>query len=518
MSYQMPTGTRRERRQVVGRFRGGKLNPVMSVPIEPNEGGILSQSVFMELDPVAGRMVTPPSVQLISVFVPMQALDAIKDPTGLYSGLTDVVRQKMVSGNPVHPLEAETEISKRCEVVPISIGGQKRVSEVTRLAHNCAVNHLRLRKYHLAPRVLHTNATVTPALIGDTVLDLMNGVLDPEDRINGAVQLSLPTMMLPVVRADGTAPMQGNLTHNSWNTVAGAQPASGDLAFNQNGTAGAVYLARNTFARLNGTTAGNVSLDDFFNAQKADRLAREMSTILKENPEYGAEAILYWAHGLSVENGITPWVISEQTQLLGVNLVGAMDTNGVQQEIMRSDMATTMRFTVPIPRTELGGQIVTFAVLKPDETLSGQPHPILSAPWGGRNFVSAEMALDPVPVRVRDMDTNATSVNENNVLFYTGFNELRRNYSHYGLSLNLNPTTVENKTAFWQFKIPLSVTPESILYPADISHFPFANQAAEVVTYTITSTAIIRTPTIFGPSPVETLPTAAAADIFDGVL
>lgn len=525
MNFQTPINTRRERRMKVGRFRGGRLNPVMAVAVKPNEGGVLSQSVYYELDPVAGRLVTPPTVHLISVYVPQQALDAIKDPTGLYSGLTDVVRQKMVSGTPVHGLEAESEISKRCEVNPISISGVKRVNEVTRLAHNAAVNHLRLRLYEKAPRVLHTNTAVTPALLSSTVLERLNGVLDPDDRINGAVALSLPTMLLPIEGLASNATPISNVsgirdTSGASVTYALARSA-GDASPNN-----FMYRMKNVsgvnspdiYARLNGATAGNVSLDDFYNAQKADRLVREMGTILKQNPEYGGEALLNWAHGLSVENGLTPWVLADQTQVLGVNIVGAMDTAGVQNETMRSDMGTTLSFTVPIPRTELGGQIITFAVLKPDENLSGMPHPILTKPWGGENFVSAQMALDPRPVTVRDMDMTATSVNENNILFYTGLNELARNYVDYGLSLNLDPTTVANKTAFWQYKIPLSVTPESILYPADLPHFPFANQSAEVVTYTITSTAIIRTPMVFGPTPEESLPTVVSNDIFDGVL
>ena len=40
--------------------------------------------------------------------------------------------------------------------------------------------------------------------------------------------------------------------------------------------------------------------------------------------------------------------------------------------------------------------MITFAVVKPDETLASQPHPILSDTWGAQNYVSDELARDPV--------------------------------------------------------------------------------------------------------------------------
>ena len=78
--YQTARNTRRESLTVVDRFRGGKLVPVMAVPVRPNEGGMLSQSITMELDPVAGRLLTPVYGELTAVFVPVQAIDALKDP------------------------------------------------------------------------------------------------------------------------------------------------------------------------------------------------------------------------------------------------------------------------------------------------------------------------------------------------------------------------------------------------------------------------------------------------------
>ena len=66
------------------------------------------------------------------------------------------------------------------------------------VSHNAAVNFLRQRKYVKATTLLAGNTLSTPALIGQTMLDRLNGVLDPDDRINGKVQLEIPDMILPV--------------------------------------------------------------------------------------------------------------------------------------------------------------------------------------------------------------------------------------------------------------------------------------------------------------------------------
>ncbi|RWR47183.1 hypothetical protein EOW66_17320, partial [Sinirhodobacter huangdaonensis] len=78
MSYQDARNVRREARTLVGRFRGGVLAPVMAVAVRGNEGGFVSQKVTFELDPIAGRMITPIYGELTSVFVPVQAMDAIR--------------------------------------------------------------------------------------------------------------------------------------------------------------------------------------------------------------------------------------------------------------------------------------------------------------------------------------------------------------------------------------------------------------------------------------------------------
>lgn len=512
--YQSPRSKKSEAITKTGRFRGGKLNPVMAVAVKGSEGGMLSQTVTMELDPIAGRLITPITGEMISVFVPAQAIDEIKAPGAAYAGMTEVVREKLLSGNPLFVLETEGEISQRCGIEPRSIGGVKRVNEAVRLAHNVAVNHLRQRRFHRATLLLHTNTSVTPAILSETVLDRLNGVLDPDDRINGLVTLDV-NVSLPQIDANVLSNTALTVNSNLQLEVNGASAPRQVSFFNS----AAPIAADNLFARLNAqalpSQAGNVSLADFYNAENMDRRVREMNQIIKDNPEYGEEMVLRWAHGLSVDMGKTPQIISEQRTFFQRNIVGAMDTAGINGEVMRSDFIVQMQFTVPIPKTELGGVIITFLVLKPDETLATQPHPILSDVWAADNFVADELALDPVPVTGRDLDSGIAQALETTVMLYTGHNALKQAYMHYGFTRNLNLGTVANKTAIWQLQVPLSVTPSSVLYPDTLSHYPFADQNAEVCTYTISSTATFSTPMIFGPTPVENIAQINTSDLFD---
>lgn len=513
--FQEARSVRREFRSRTGRFRAGVLAPVMAVRVEPSEGGMLTQNIAFELDPIAGRMITPMYMEMVAVFVPVQAIDAIKDPAFQYAGMTEVVRQKLLTGASLFALEAEGEISKRCKVNPRSIGGVKMVSEAVRLGHNAAVNFLRTRRYDKATKVLHSNTAVTPAIVTQTVLDLLNGVLDPDDRINGAVTLTPNpiNILLPVegigvntantqVPAAGTAREAGGTGTTAYPLSVGTATAS-TAVIRTTGTTAATARA-DVYARLNGTFGGGtISLDDLHNAETADRLVREMRSILEEHPQEGEEMIARWAHGLKVEDARTPWIISEQRREVGRQVVNATDSAGVTNDTMRTDSAGVMSFTMPVPTTELGGIIYTFCMFKPDETLAQQPHPNLSDTWVLRNHVADQMMLDPVAVLNRQLDSEIATGLETNVAFYTGYNALLQNYIDYGLSRQLNPTTVANKTAVWQYALPLSVSPSGILYPASLPQTPFLDQLAEVVTYTITSQVRLNTPIVFGPTPVE---------------
>lgn len=512
------SSTRREARKISGRFRGGKLAPALAVPFLGGEGGMLSQRATLELDPVAGRIRSPITAYMVSVFVPVQAMDAERDRDNDLAGITEVIRQKLLTGNPLFGLEPETEMSKRLGVNPVPINGQLMVSEGVRFAYNAAINYLRRRKYVYAELVPPTNTAVTPALLSTTILERFNAALDPDDHINGAVQLDFPEVKLPVKGITQTSNYLGGGGMNSGATVDAVHHGSSgkDIQFKRKpGNPAGTEL--DIYAELNAATAGSVSLSDFYNAQKMDSLTRQMRKIADENPIDGEEMVLRWAHNLSVDPGRHPFVIAEEELFFNPQYDEATDGAGLMDEVALSKLAVPIDFAVPVPRTELGGIVITFMSVKPDETIAAQPHPILAAPWGLINEVAEEMKLDPVPVLMREVNGEVPVGNEAAVAFYTGHNELKKSYVNYGFNRHVDPATVESKTAIWQLDIPVSVTPQNIVYPADISHYPFLDQNAEICTYSLESHAVVRTSMFFGPSPVETVDVIDSADLFDEV-
>lgn len=513
--YMKPRGTRRESRTIAGRFRGGKLAPIMAVPFRESESGVLSQSVMMELDPIAGRMITPITAEIVSVYVPAQAIDVLKNPGDDYAGNAEMFRDKLMSGNPVFDVEEEGEISKRLGVVPRSVAGKKYVNESARLAHNCAVNFLRQRKYVKAQLLESTADVVTPALISETVLDRLNGVLDPEDRVNGMVDLDFASVKLPVSGIGLNNHTNPGELSRYWSDATSTSKETRLSSGGSNYTTFEVDAdgIPQVFADLTSASAGGVSLADFYTAERMDALTREMRQIVDSNPEHGEEMVARFAHGLQIELGKTPFVIYRKEQTFGTTMVRASD--GANLDMTQTNSVQMLEFTVPVPPTEFGGVVVTFAAVKPDETLASQPHPILSAEWGARNYIADELAIDPVPVTIRDLHADCETADEETVALYVGNNHLQRNYVNYGFNRHLDASTVEAKTAIWQLEVPMSVTPQSVIYPQELEHYPFADQEAEVCTYTVQSNARIDTPVIFGPTPVEELATIETADIFE---
>lgn len=517
-----PMSNRNEYQARLARFRGGKSSPLMVVPVRPGESGMLRQELDVELDPIPGRLLSQITLDVFSVFVSAEAIDALKDPTGSYPGMTEVVRAKMLTGAPLFDLEAEGDISKRLNINPASIGGVKKVNEAARLAYIAAVNHLARLVYAKAAQYTKTETAVLPAVYSQTVLQRLRGVLDPEDHVNGSVALTLPTMNLPVENLEvdttstSTASAHGEID-SSTNPATTGTSTTGNLqklaARRTGGTQAAPQFApiQAVFA---GASAGNISTIDFYQAERMDRLVRAIGQMIEANPQYGEEMAMRWVHGLSVDPGKVPFVIARRTVALGKQIVGAMDTAGVTNETRRSDAGGKVSWSVPVPRTELGGMVVTIAMLKPDETLGTQPHPILSEPWGLDNFALDELKIDPVPVTMRQLNSDIASGSETTVAFYAGLHGLMRSYATYGPSRALNPLTVEDKSSIWQILVPASVTPQNVWYPADIDHGIFADTNAEVATCVISSAATFQTPIVFGPTPVETYSFVASRDIF----
>lgn len=506
--FQSAYNRRRETRQLAGRFRGGRLNPVMAVPFLQNESGVLTQSVHFNLDPIPGQLQSEITAGVVAVYVPNLAVDALKGE-GLAPGNAEMFREKLMSGQPVFGLDDQSLISRRCGVVPRSINGEKKVSEVPRLAHNAAVNFLRQRLYVNARQVDADSRVITPALLSQTVLDKFNAVLEPEDRINGAVSLAgqVPVKGIGRNAAGGTTRPNN---HNTEFTETGGETELyedwGKTWTNDDSDKFVIRMNSDGHPQIYadmGDSTAELSLDQFYAAEQMDRITRQMRQMVDDNPEYGEELVVRLAHGLSVETGRTPFVLYEKE--VAVNRVVERATDGPNLGVDQTVTGTNLKFSVPVPKTEFGGVVVTFAYIKPDETVDSQPHPILSDVTTGRNYIADRMALDPEPVTVRELDAECEQADESRVCFYTARNELYRDYLHYGFTSNTDLTTVEAKTAIWQLSIPISVSPDSVIYPGTIPHYPFADQDAEVCQYTVSSQALISTPLVYGPIPVEEL-------------
>ncbi len=518
--YQMARSKKREITSFMDKTKTAKLTPVSCVDIGMSEAGTITQTIGFSLDPISGRLLSNINARVISIFIPDQAAHKLDNPDEPLSGAIEFIRQKMQDG-PLFGLEEEGELTKRMNVIPRSINGEKKLDRSVRLSYIAAVNYLARKLYYKSSQFDKDYNLVSPAILQQTILGKTGGVLDPDDSINGEVSLTLGSVKIPVSGIGGyTAP---HLDYPLTVREAGGEPASYNDRFTTDRLQVEATLqgefndvwAPNVFADLEGYKTGNVSLSDFYNAEQEDKLTRYFEQILKKYPEEGEEMILRMVHGLNVDSGDQPFTVYDRTiKLLDDERYA---TDGESLDVSQTDHMGKVEFTIPIGRTELGGKVITFVQVTPDEVIDGQPHPTMSKPRGLINHAAEDQKLDPVPVTVRDMDVDALPADEDTILFYTGNNELKRHYVQYGLSRNLDPNTVDNQNRMWHYQVPSSVTPENVFYPleADFEQTPFQDRLAQVVTTHTTTFANITTPIKYGPSPVENIDIVDDRDLFD---
>lgn len=522
--YRRNRSARKEMRALAGKIRGGKLYPVMCVPFEGNESGMIDQRINLELEPIPGRLVTDIHARVTAVFVPALAADAMLNTAADYPGNAEVFRERLLAGEDVFPLEAETDLSKIMGVIPKQVSGTKYVSSIARVAHNSAVNYLRRRQYVKAAQILVGNTGVTPALITQNILDRFNGVLDPEDRVNGAVNLTgeIPIKGLGFRAATtGTTPVPYTMREPDGQTRSpvsflvqdgGSTGALTELVVEEDPDNPGFPHIRADFAL---GTGQQLSMKEMYRAENMDRLARELRRVVDQFPQYGEDMIVRLVHGLQVDTGKIPFVLYEKEVSLGRGIKTGMD--GPSLDLMQTNTFGDISFTVPVPANEFGGVVITFVEVKPDEVIESQPHPILTKSWGVNNHLSDEMALDPEPVTMRELDSEVDLADEGTIAFYVGHNHMRRNYVHAGWHRGVDPETVEHKSAMWRMSVPLSVDPGNIIYPEDLDHYPFALNAPtdNAVSYTIASQALIASPYKLGPTPIERLAIIDGEDLFE---
>ena len=183
----------------------------------------------------------------------------------------------------------------------------------------------------------------------------------------------------------------------------------------------------------------------------------------------------------------------------------AMATDGVGLVDETSVTGNAIRHEVllPIPATELGGMVFTFLSVKPDEKIQSMPDPLLTATWKMEQDLDEQLLLDPVPVKMKQLNADVANGSTETVAFWTGHNELKRSYVDYGFNRQTDVSTMENLNAIFQLAIPASVTPENVIYPASLPQTPWPDTLAEICVFTVETTGTYRTPLVFGPTPVE---------------
>lgn len=516
---------RREYQHSSDRFKIAKLAGIMAVPFGPNESGLLHQTANFELDPVAGHMRSDMFAKVTVAFIPFQCIRQCMLPDDTTAGITEVIRQIAEDRAPLLPtqLEGESDITRMMNIVPMSVAGAKRLSPVSRIAYNAAVNYMRKSRYIYATEVPYTNGSLTPAIIEQTVLDKFNAALNPDDHINGNVKLRLSATdarVHGIVQKNNAIPPTNPVVAGEINAMNASADGVwvGDANFN-------LYFKRKAgnpagdeldiWADLQPVSAEGFSLVDLYNAERADKLVRAMSDLYKKDPWNGERAILRWVLGLKTDTGQQPFVLYENRVRIADLRKNATDAVGLQDEVMMSYHLSQFDYKIPVPATELGGIVITLAQVTPDEVLEMQPHPILSRPWEVPNYAAESMMLDPELVVAREVQADiALAADETDPLFWVGHNELKRNYVRIGFSRGVDLETVDSKTVMYQYGIPAGVTPDNILYPEEFSQYPFLDQNADVVEFGIISRATINTPMFFGPSPVEKLDIIEDEDLF----
>lgn len=534
--------TRRRYSNKVGSFRGGKLRPVSAVMFRAGESGVVEHRTSMELLPIAGRLLTPVTARLTAVFVPLAAVDALMRDGTVGAGNVEILREQAIAGESLVTDELPSPVTEALGIVPRTVAGQKRVSAIARIAHNVAVNHLRERVYKYANLLDRTGTGITPSIINRNAVQRYDGALDPDEHINGQFSADMSNIKLPIrdvngygsafVRAAtdntnrGTQKFKvGHSNANAVNAEMVGTNATGRPTTKIGGNYGDSWLdlGSSHYADLSALYAGDgpgakadISLVEFYNAQTADRFARMFRDIADQSPMEREEAVLRWVHDLGHQQDRYPFIVAEREATFGMQYNRATDGVGMLSDVTASNFVATLGFTVPVPRSELGGVLMIFAEVRPDEQLSGVPDPDFAYPFEIINQVAEDFKLDPQPVQMRELSETVPAGQESTVAFYTGRNALKRNHIQYGLDRLSDPETVANRSSMWVYNIPASITPTNIIYPENLPHYPWVGQNADVAVYDERTTATITTAMYFGPNPIERVEAIDDFDLFDG--
>lgn len=486
-----------------GGMKAVQAHPLSICRFRPDEGGTVSTSLNVKLAPVSGYIRSKAYLDIVQIWVPYQAIEVINTDWA-DAGVTEMTRRRLMAGQGFG-LEAEGVISKAANIHPISTGGVKKVTATARLAYNCAVNHLRKSAYFNATTALGTNQAILPAVLTANVLERFNGVLDPERHVDGAINLT------------GELPVSGIGKANSiFGSLANAQVIESDgetktYASNEVidvGHPNALFRVEqdpdnpgrpNIHVDLDGTS--EITLRDMIQSQKLDQLVREFAKMIRDDPINGEELVERALYGISVDYDHNCHVLYRQVHALSAS--HQRPTDGASINDVSAHFEFNGSFATVVPRSELGGQLVTIAMIKPVETLAAQPDPAQTEVWGLVNRVHDETELDEKLLKRRDLESGIQAHEEDQSAFWVGHNQLQHDYATQGPN-DQQIAGVQMKSSMWVYDIPTSVTPENVNYPeAGIDMYPFFNWNGSHAEYTISQVAAISTSLAKGPNPIE---------------
>lgn len=479
-----------------GGFGAAKLHPLFACRFRPDEGGTLETFLDTRLAPVDGILSTKAYLQVLQVFVPYQAMDVLQRPFADSRGVTEMCRREILEGRGVG-LEVENAISRACFAHGKNVDGTVKVQKSVRLAYIAALNHLRKKAYFNALIADHTLSAIMPCTYKANMLQRFDGVLDPESLIDGAINLS------------GSVPLSGiEIAGSVSSGSGGASVASDGSSYIQLGHSSTGYLrfdlkdASNVDLAADLSGAAELTHRDLMRAKILDGIVRNLARVREMDPVHGEERVARAIYGVQMNTDDEPVVIYDQTHELEPQHIRPMDAAGVNKWSGHFHMFDT--FGTVVPRTELGGQVMTFVCLRPLELVPDQPDPAQTEAWVFENRIHDELDLEEQMVTRRDLEASVPTVDADVEAFWVGKNRLMHNYMTEGINVEQVPE-VEVLTKSWDHEIPQGVTPENINYPETISMYPFFNWTGPAAQYVARQRAHISTPLQLGPNPVEKL-------------
>jgi hypothetical protein len=480
-----------------GGMEAVKAHPLSVCRFRPDEGGMVTTNLNIKLAPVSGFMRSKAYVDVVQVFVPYQAMELLEIGDAQQdAGVTEMARRRLMAGQGIG-LGGETAVSRAMNVHPKSVGGVKMVNKTVHLAYIAAVNHLRKSAYYAADTLPNNAWNIAPAVLTSNVLERFNGVLDPERNIDGGINLTGSLPIKGIAVTDGVAyggpsgdvkDAEGEVQqYDKW-------AGSTQLAIEVDDT-GTPQIRAN----LSGTS--EITLRDMMESQVLDGLIREFARLRDADPINGEEVIARALYGLSVDYDHNCQVMYRNVYALSPKYARPTDGPSINDVSTHYEMED--RIATVVPRSELGGQLVTIAMVKPLETLSKQPDPAQTEAWELVNRVHDETQLEEVLLRRSDLESDVLAADEDTPVFWTGQNAHLHEYVTQGPN-ERQTSGVEMKSSMWTYPIPTSVTPENINYPeAGVDMYPFFNWNGAHAEYTIAQSALISTSLAKGPNPVE---------------